>query len=54
MPTLEPSLHERFERLERDLQPVPPGFLRVSDMPYAIFHYVPCNELALCRELNSI
>jgi len=54
MHTVDSSLHERLEQLEADLAYHPPRFVRVSSMPYAIFHYAPEDERALRRELNKL
>jgi len=54
MHTVDSSLHERIERLEADLASRPPRFVRVSSMPYAIFHYAPKDERPLRRELNNL
>ncbi len=54
MLTVDSSLRERLEQLEADLAYRPPRFVRVSSMPYAIFHYEPEHERALRRELNNL
>ncbi len=54
MRTVDSSLRERIEQLEMDLAIRPPRFVRVSSMPYAIFHYAPEDERALRREVNKL
>ena len=54
MHTVDSSLRERLKQLEADLAFRPPRFVRVSSMPYAIFHYAPEDERALRRELNLL
>ncbi len=54
MRTVDSSLRERLEQLEADLAYRPPRFVRVSSMPYAIFHYEPEDERILRRELNNL
>ena len=54
MLTVDSSLRERLERLENDLTERPPRFVRVSSIPYAIFHYEPAQERTLRRELNNL
>ena len=54
MRTVDSSLNERVEQLEMDLATRPPRFVRVSSMPYAIFHYAPEDERALRREVNKL
>ena len=54
MPTADSSLSERLKQLEADLEYTPPRFVKVSSLPFAIFHYPPQDEWALRRELNSL
>lgn len=54
MRTVDSSLSKRLEQLEADLAYRPPRFVRVSNMPYAIFHYDPRDERMLRRALNKL
>lgn len=60
MRIVDSSLTRRLEQLEADLDREasqvcrPPRFVRVSNMPYAIFHYDPRDERMLRRELNKL
>lgn len=54
MRTVDSSLHARLEQLEADLAFRPPRFVRVSNMPYAIFQYLPEDERTLRHALNQL
>ncbi len=54
MATANSSLSERLKQLEDDLGYTPPRFVKVSSLPFAIFHYLPQDEWVLRRELNLL